>query len=325
MKKSIPEQHRQHTIAVPIHFVGRGLHSGRPVSMTLHPAPADSGYRFRRLDVASAHQEVQARWLSVTDTRLSTTISNSAGVSVKTVEHLLAALAACEVDNCRIDIDGPEVPIMDGSARPFVEQILATGLQSQNRERMAIVITEPLWVQENGARAGLLPFPSPWIEMAIDFESDLIGRQKVAIPLTRQHFVNHICAARTFGFAEQIATLKQLGLAQGGNLHNAILINQDRIENPEGLRFDNEFVRHKVVDAIGDLSLLGVPIVGCFVGDRSGHRLNNQLLRKLMFKQQGWIYTRWGEAIDNWEQIMLQPETTARKEMQFPVHARQDA
>ncbi|MCM0611436.1 UDP-3-O-[3-hydroxymyristoyl] N-acetylglucosamine deacetylase [Marinobacter sediminum] len=293
----------QCTIAKPVHFVGRGLHSGMPVSMTLRPATADTGYVFHRLDVAPPHNQVAARWLSVCDTRLSTTIGNSAGVTVKTIEHLIAALSACGIDNCRIDIDGPEVPIMDGSAKPFVDQILATGSRQLTKERMAIVITDPIWVSEGDGKAGFVPFPESWIDMTIDFKSSAIGRQRVVTPVTCSHFSEHISAARTFGFAQQIETLKTLGLAKGGSLRNAVLIDQDQVVNPEGLRFDNEFVRHKIVDVIGDLSLLGVKIVGCFVGQCSGHRLNNQLLRDLMLQQKHWVYTTLSNAIENWEQI----------------------
>lgn len=307
-------EYLQCTVAQPIHFVGRGLHSGKSVSMTLLPAPADTGYVFHRLDVKPPHNEVTARWLSVCDTRLSTTIGNSAGVTVKTIEHLTAALAACGIDNCRIDVDGPEVPIMDGSAKPFVDQILATGSRRLAKEKMAIVITDPIWVSDGDSKAGLLPFPDSWIDMTIEFESSAIGRQQVVTPVTRSHFSEHICAARTFGFAQQIETLKALGLAKGGSLRNAVLIDQDQIVNPEGLRFENEFARHKTLDAIGDLSLLGVKIVGCFVGHCSGHRLNNQLLRNLMLQQQHWVYTTLSNAITNWEQIR-----TAADKSQFDV------
>jgi UDP-3-O-[3-hydroxymyristoyl] N-acetylglucosamine deacetylase len=301
-------EYLQCTVAKPIHFVGRGLHSGKSVSMTLLPAPADTGYVFHRLDVNPPHNQVTARWLSVCDTRLSTTIGNSAGVTVKTIEHLTAALAASGIDNCRIDIDGPEVPIMDGSAKPFVDQILATGSLRLSKERMAIVITDPIWVSDGDSKAGLVPFPESWIDMTIEFESSAIGKQRVVTPVTCSHFREYISAARTFGFAQQIETLKTLGLAKGGSLRNAVLIDQDQVVNPEGLRFENEFVRHKTVDAIGDLSLLGVKIVGCFVGECSGHRLNNQLLRDLMLQQQHWVYTSLSSAIKNWEQIRTAPD-----------------
>ena len=298
-------QYFQQTVAAPIHFVGRGLHSGKSASMTLMPADADTGYIFRRLDIEAPHNEVAGRWHNVTDTHLCTTIRNSVGVSVKTIEHLVAALSACGVDNCRIDIDGPEVPIMDGSSRPFVEQIEANGVTVLDKERLAIVVTEPVWVTEGEAKAGLHPFPEPWVDMTIDFESSVIGKQRLAVPITQQHFNKYICAARTFGFSEQVETLKKLGFAKGGSLRNAILINHEEVINPEGLRYENEFVRHKVVDAIGDLALIGVKIVGCFQGYCSGHELNNRLLRSLMLQKDKWTYTTMRDAMENWEHLMI--------------------
>lgn len=304
MKQSTTDIYQQHTLAAPIHFVGRGLHTGQPVRMTLLPAKADSGYVFHRLDRMPPRNRVPARWHTVTDTRLSTTVSNTAGVTVQTIEHLMAALFACGVDNCDIEIDGPEVPIMDGSARPFVEQIEHVGKVPQERDRMAIVMKEPVHINERHSQASLVPFPAPWIDMTIEFDSPVIGRQGIAVPLTQQHFSEHICEARTFGFAEQIETLQALGLAQGGSLRNAILVRGDTVENPEGLRYSNEFVRHKVVDAIGDLSLLGVAIVGCFVGRCSGHQTNNQLLRELMNQPHSWQYTTLQQGIEHWEDII---------------------
>lgn len=303
MKQMATDHFQQHTLAAPVHFVGLGLHTGKPVRMTLLPAAADNGYVFHRLDRMPPRNRVPARWHSVTDTRLSTTVGNAAGVTVQTIEHLMAALFACGVDNCDIEIDGPEVPIMDGSARPFVEQIEHVGKVTQERERMAIVMTEAVHIRERHSQASLVPFPAPWIDITIDFDSPAIGRQGIAVPLTQQHFSEHICASRTFGFAEQIKTLQALGLAQGGSLRNAILVRGDTVENPEGLRYSNEFVRHKVVDAIGDLSLLGVPIIGCFVGRCSGHQSNNQLLRELMNQPHCWHYTTLREGIERWEDI----------------------
>ncbi|GAB3113095.1 UDP-3-O-[3-hydroxymyristoyl] N-acetylglucosamine deacetylase [Aestuariicella hydrocarbonica] len=293
----------QHTLNNSIHFIGRGLHTGKAVSMTLKPAAANTGYEFCRLDLQPPYNLVPARWLNVSDTRLSTTISNNQGTSVTTVEHLLAALSACGVDNCQIDVDGPEVPIMDGSAKPFVDQILAVGLTPQAAERMAIVIQQPVFVQDGNAQAGFIPFPEPWMDMTIDFNSPLIGKQKMVMPMNPRNFAHNISAARTFGFSEHVGTLKTLGLAEGGALSNAILIDNDEIANPEGLRFEDEFVRHKILDAVGDLALLGVQIVGCFVGERSGHRLNNQLLRSLMYRDRNWTMTTLEDAIVNWEQL----------------------
>lgn len=290
----------QHTLTQPLHFVGRGLHSGKPVSMTLLPAVADSGYVFERLDVIRSQAEVPARWHTVTDTRLSTTVSNGFGVSVSTIEHLIAALYATGVDNCRIILDGSEVPIMDGSAKPFVDGIQNIGVTQQVAERRALVITKPIWMYDGDKYAGFWPFPQQWIDMTIDFESEVIGKQNFSMPLNENFFDAHISEARTFGFEDQINTLKSLGLAQGGSLKNAILVNDDGVVNEEGLRFEDEFVRHKILDAIGDLALAGAVVFGRFVGHCSGHKLNNQLLRQTLQQDNAWRFTTVREAIEQW-------------------------
>lgn len=304
----------QATIAKLTHFLGRGLHTNKIARLTLHPAEADTGYVFRRIDVTQVHNLIHARWLNVSDTHLSTTVSNCMGVSVKTVEHLIAALSACGIDNCRIDIDGPEVPIMDGSANPFVLQILAAGIKSLQQERMAVVITKPLWISEGGIKAGLVPYPEPAVDISIDFEQSVIGKQRIATTINSEIFYKHLSSARTFGFSEQIETLQKLGFAQGGSLQNAILIRNNAVVNPEGLRFENEFVRHKALDAIGDLALLGVKIVGCFVGQCSGHHLNNQLLRHLMMHSDSWKYVSYREAMENWEALVVSDQATGLAE-----------
>ncbi|MEE2730173.1 MAG: UDP-3-O-acyl-N-acetylglucosamine deacetylase [Pseudomonadota bacterium] len=300
MKTSTRTPFYQHTLSGPVHFVGRGLHNGKPVSMTLLPADTDTGYVFERLDAEPGQQIVPARWHAVTDTRLSTTVTNGFGVSVSTIEHLMAALSACGVDNCRILLDGPEVPIMDGSAQGFMTRIQAEGLLVQKRERRALVVTNPVWVQERNRYAGFLPCPRPWFDVTIEFESKAIGKQNYSMPLTEEMFDTNIAAARTFGFEDQLATLQVLGLAQGGSLRNAILVDGDRVVNEEGLRYEDEFVRHKLLDAVGDLSLAGVPIYGRFVGHCSGHHLNNRLLRSLMHNAGYWRLTTVREATEQW-------------------------
>lgn len=290
----------QHTLAGPVHFVGRGLHSGKPASMTLLPAETDSGYVFERLDVEPGQQVIAARWHSVTDTRLSTTVTNGFGISVSTIEHLMAALAACAVDNARILIDAPEVPIMDGSAKTFVERIQAEGLIPQRQERRALVITNPVWTHERDKYAGFMPCPRPWFDVTIDFKSRIIGKQNYSMPLTEALFSSQIAAARTFGFEDQLATLQSLGLARGGSLRNAILVAGDDVVNEDGLRYQDEFVRHKLLDAVGDLALAGAPIFGRFVGHCSGHHLNNQVLRNLMRNSRFWTLTTVREATEQW-------------------------
>ncbi len=297
--------YHQHTIQRSITFEGRGVHSGQCVVMTLQPAPADSGYVFERQDVAADKSEVAARWHQVTDTRLCTKVSNGFGVSVATIEHLMAALNASGVDNCRILIDGPEVPIMDGSAEPFIRKIQQTGLAEQRVTRRALIITNPVWVREGEKFAGFVPFPQPWFDISIDFPSQVIGKQSLSVPLDSHFFTAEIAKARTFGFESQIATLQQLGLARGGSLNNAILVSGDTVVNPEGLRYEDEFVRHKLLDAIGDFALVGMPIYGRFVGHCSGHELNNRLLKRLLWHSESSIVTSVLEAAERWSQYVV--------------------
>lgn len=304
MKTKTRNPYFQHTLAKPIYFAGRGLHSGKTVAMTLQPALANTGYVFERLDVDIETREIPARWHTVTETRLSTRISNAWGVSVSTIEHIMAALFASGVDNCRILLDGEEVPIMDGSAKPFVRQIESVGLQQQKEERRALVITQPVWVYDRDKYAGFLPYPQQHFDMTIDFESSVIGKQNYSMPLDADFFDMEIAEARTFGFENQIETLKKLGLVLGGSLQNAVLVNDAGVVNEEGLRFKDEFVRHKLLDAVGDLSLAGAVIFGRFIGHCSGHGLNNRLLRSLLQHKNQWKYTTVREATEQWADIM---------------------
>ncbi|WP_373053818.1 UDP-3-O-acyl-N-acetylglucosamine deacetylase [Thioalkalivibrio sp.] len=290
----------QHTLAVNLTFVGRGLHSGLPVRMTLQPAAPDNGIIFIRRDVPLFQSEIAARWYNVTDTRLSTTISNRFGAKVSTIEHLMAALYVCGIDNARIVLDGPEVPIMDGSAEPFVRMIQQAGTLQQNTERRAIVIRHQVQVEEHGKSASFLPAPVPRIDMTIDFDNAAIGHQELSVPLDRDLLAFDVSAARTFGFQEQIDTLRKLGLAKGGSLQNAVLIGDKGVINQEGLRFEDEFVRHKVLDAVGDLSLAGMIIIGRFMGMCSGHDLNNQVLRQLLAQEDAWFLTTLSGAEEYW-------------------------
>ncbi len=287
----MPNHHFQHTLNGPINFVGPGLHSGLMISMMVQPAPANTGYIFVRQDVPVGHAEVPARWNAVTDTRLSTTVSNRFGVKVATIEHLMAALHASGVDNARIVLNGAEVPILDGSAEPFIRLIRHVGICPQREERKVIVVRRPVRVEENGKAAALIPDAHPSMDMTIEFEAGAIGRQQLSVPLDRESFERELADARTFGFQDQVDTLRKLGLVKGGSLQNAVLINDGGIVNPEGLRHPDEFVRHKILDAIGDLALAGAPIMGRFVGHCSGHALNNALLRELLHNDDNWFLT----------------------------------
>jgi UDP-3-O-[3-hydroxymyristoyl] N-acetylglucosamine deacetylase len=301
---SIYDSYYQHTLKDNITCIGRGLHSGLKTIMSIMPAEANTGYVFMRRDVDADKAEVQARWYNVTDTRLSTTIANNRGTRVSTIEHLLAALHTCGVDNAHIVIDGPEVPIMDGSAATYVALIKQVGRIQQNAERRAIVITKPVTVTDKNKSAHLVPAIIPSVDMTINFDMPVIGKQSMSVSIEETTFAKDIAAARTFGFDEQLETLKKIGLAKGGTLDNAVLIKDNKVVNKEGLRFKNEFVRHKILDCIGDLSLAGAHIVGKFIGESSGHQLNNALLRELMLNEDSWKYTTLRDAEENWSNII---------------------
>jgi UDP-3-O-[3-hydroxymyristoyl] N-acetylglucosamine deacetylase len=290
---------KQQTLASSFTVIGTGLHTGLKVIMTVMPAEIDTGYTFIRRDVASDRAEVHARWNNVIDTRLSTTLGNSLGVRVSTVEHILAALYGCGIDNAHIVLDAPEVPIMDGSAKPYVSIINKIGLVEQDAPRRAILIKKPVYVGDGEKEAWLLPSSQPWIEMDIDFDRPIIGKQKISLPLNNHVFSNEIADARTFGFHEQVATLQKLGLAKGGSLRNAVLLKDNIVMNEEGLRYVDEFVRHKYLDAVGDLSLMGARFVGKYVGKCSGHSINNALLRELMLNDDCWDYVNLKDVYNN--------------------------
>jgi UDP-3-O-[3-hydroxymyristoyl] N-acetylglucosamine deacetylase len=277
-------------LARRVECAGIGLHSGQPITMVLHPAPAGSGIRFRRIDLASK-PVIAARHDNVSDLVLCTTVADAkTGAKVATVEHLLAALAGLGVDNVRVDLDGPEVPVMDGSAEPFVAAIERVGLVEQNAARRYIRVLKAVEVRDGERVARLEPANRFTISMAIDFESPAIGRQDVEVDLDDGAFVVELAGARTFGFEHEVAQLRDKGLARGGSLENAVVISGDRVLNEEGLRFDDEFVRHKALDAVGDLYLAGAPLLARFHGERTGHALNNRLLHALFADATAWCF-----------------------------------
>jgi len=280
----------QHTLAGPAIFAGVGMHTGERVRVAVRPAPAGSGIVFVRTDIRDRDNRVPVGGEVVVQTRLGTVIANAAGVKVATIEHLMAALCALGVDNATVELDGPEIPIMDGSAEPFVQMIDHAGRKRQEAGRRSIEILEPIEVFEGDKRAALLP--SEQFEMAFEiaFESAAIGRQRVDIALDETSFREELSNCRTFGFVHEVEALRKAGLARGGSLENAVVIDGDRILNPEGLRRPDEFVRHKALDAVGDLYVLGAPVIGRFEGLYAGHGLNNALVRALLARPQAWRY-----------------------------------
>lgn len=283
---------RQKTIASPIIFVGIGLHSGERATMRLQPASAGQGIVLIRRDLPFAQRRFALHWQAVRGSTLCTAIGNAFGHDVSTIEHLLSALAALRIDNVLIELDGPEIPIMDGSALPFVEALDNAGVRSLNVPRSVIVIRRPVRLQQGASWAELLPENGQRITVSIDFDSKVIGTQSMSIDITPPVYRREIAPARTFGFAEQLEQLRRRGLALGGSIKNAILVRDGRVANPEGLRFRDEFVRHKVLDVIGDLSLAGAPIIGHYRGHRPGHQLNTDLVTLLMEDRDAWVNLR---------------------------------
>ena len=270
-----------HTLAGPAVFAGVGLHTGQRVRAAILPAPADSGIVFLRTDV-QGDGRIEARAGNVSSTRLSTVIRNASGATVSTVEHLMAALYGLGIDNVLIELDGPEAPILDGSAEPFVSLIDRAGRRRQEAPRLAIEILQPIEATDGDRRAALVPSARFEVAVEIAFDSAAIGRQRLDMAVDEDAFRTTLADCRTFGFLHEVEALRSAGLARGGALENAIVIDGDRVVNPEGLNRPDEFVRHKAVDAIGDLATLGRPLIGRYEGRCAGHALNNALARALL-------------------------------------------
>ena len=283
----------QATLRRSAYFSGKGLHSGAPARVVVRPAPRDHGIVFRRLDVVDADPVAPARFDAVVETRLCTRLANADGVGVATVEHLMAALAALGVRNARVDVDGPEIPILDGSARPFLDGLREAGLAFEAAPARVLRVLEPVAVSEGDARAALAPCDRFEIDFAIDFPDAAIGSQRRALAVTAESFARELADCRTFARVAEIEALREAGLARGGDLRNAVVVDGDRVLTPGGLRRPDEPVRHKMLDAVGDLALAGAPILGRYVGVRAGHGLTNRLLRALFARPAAW---RWEEA-----------------------------
>jgi UDP-3-O-[3-hydroxymyristoyl] N-acetylglucosamine deacetylase len=282
----------QRTLKTVIGCRGIGLHSGQKVSMTLHPAAADSGIVFRRTDAAA---EIRANWANTADSQLCTVLSNGEGVSIGTVEHLMAALAGAQIDNVVVELDGPEVPIMDGSAAPFLFLIECAGIVEQDPARRAIKVLKPVSVIDDGAMVALFPDHGFSMSFEIDFDNPLIRRQDICLVFDAETFKSELSRARTFGLLDEVDRLRAAGFARGGSLDNAIVVSRDHVLNSGGLRFGDEFVRHKLLDAFGDLYLAGGPIIGSFRGVRSGHAHTRRLLAALFADGDAWCYTTLSE------------------------------
>jgi UDP-3-O-[3-hydroxymyristoyl] N-acetylglucosamine deacetylase len=278
---------KQRTLSSRISASGVGLHTGKKISLTLNPAPVNSGIIFKRTDLESA--PIKASLENVFDTRLSTSLSNEQ-IKISTVEHLLSALAGIGIDNAMVELDGPEVPIMDGSARPFVFMIQSAGIQEQTDSKKFIKIKKTIEVKQDEKWAKIEPFNGFKVAFTIDFDHPAFNEssQSSEIDFSSVSYLSQVSRARTFGFTKDIELLRKNNLALGGSVNNAIVIDDYRVINEEGVRFQDEFVKHKILDAIGDLYLLGHGLMGSFSAYKSGHHLNNLLLRELVNNVDAW-------------------------------------
>ncbi len=281
----------QRTLRSSIACEGIGIHSGCKVHLTLGPAPAGHGFVFRRLDIPGESGVVPARWDAVADTTLCTVLSNESGVSIRTPEHILAALAGAGIDNATIEVDAPELPIMDGSSDDFTFLIGCVGVRPQpSRPRRRIEVLKPVHVQEGDSWARLLPSDRFTASCTIDYDHPHVGVQHYDFDSARHGFSDAVGRARTFGFLHELEWLRARGYARGASLDNAVAISPNGVMNDGGLRYPEELARHKVLDVIGDLALAGAPILGAFQGFRSGHQLNNMVLQALFADESAW---RW--------------------------------
>lgn len=271
----------QSTLKAAVTFTGKGLHTGTPVRMVVRPASADYGIWFRRTDVTDADPMIAALWDQVVPSQLCTVVENDAGTRVSTIEHVMAAIAGCGIHNALIEIDGPEVPILDGSSVPFVQGFLTRGLRAQSAPVRAVRILKAVEVRDGDAVARLEPAEMLEIDFHIDFADAAIGQQAKHLSLANGAFVRELCDSRTFCRQSDVDAMRARGLALGGTLENAVVFDGDQIVSPGGLRYDDEPVRHKMLDALGDLALAGGPMLGRYTGQRAGHALTNKLLRKL--------------------------------------------
>ncbi len=301
---------RQRTLKNVIGATGVGLHTGKKVYLTLRPAPVGTGIVFRRVDLDPV-AEIAASLERVSDTRLSTTLEHN-GVRVSTVEHLMSAFAGLHIDNAIVELDSDEVPIMDGSAAVFVFLIQSAGIETQTAAKRFIRIKDPVEIREGDKWARFEPFEGFKVSFSIDFNHPTMqsSGQQATVDLSEVSFAKEVSRARTFGFLQDVEALQEVGLARGGSLDNAIVMDDYRVINDDGLRYGNEFVKHKILDAIGDLYLLGCPLIGAFSAHKSGHGLNNRLLRALAQQRASWEAVSYDSAETDAAPAFLHPAFT---------------
>ncbi len=277
---------QQRTIAKPVSCSGLGLHSGKNVNLTIKPAPVNHGIKFTRTDLLNS-PAISAHFNMVVDTSLATVIGYD-GFIVSTIEHLMASFAGLSVDNAIVELDAHEVPVMDGSAAPFTSLIRSAGIKDQIGPKCYFIIKNPIELKENGRSVAVYPSSKSQITCTIDFDHPMIKKQSYSVEVSDDVFEREICKARTFGFLHEYEYMKRFGLARGGSLENAVVLGKDDIINDGGLRFQDEFVRHKILDCIGDFSLIGMPILGHIVANKSGHAFNHAFLKKFFAEKESW-------------------------------------
>ena len=302
---------RQKTLRSSVHCDGITLHKGVQCSLTIKPAEIDHGIIFKRSDVEDYRSVVKARWDKVVRTAFSTTVSNDYGVEVSTIEHLIAALAGCEIDNALIEIDSSEVPIMDGSSQPFVSLIEEVGVQEQSAPRWGLKILRPISVSDGECRLELIPAFDFSIDFKIDFKSEAITECSLDIQLVNGTFNKSISGARTFGFLEDVDQMRAVGLGLGGSLENVVVVDGANILNEGGLRFKDEFVRHKILDCVGDFYLVGGPMLARVNASKTGHSFNNRVLRALFALDDAWEWVKLSESQSEELQIKQKILTSA--------------
>jgi UDP-3-O-[3-hydroxymyristoyl] N-acetylglucosamine deacetylase len=278
----------QHTLQGEAVVSGVGLHSGEEVTVALRPAAVGTGIVFRRVDLGPASPPLPATWRNVVDGRRATTIGNGGGIRISTIEHLMAALAACGVDNVLVEIDRPELPAMDGSAAPFVSAIGDTGTAGQEAPRLGIEVRKRIEISDGDRRVALEPGPTLTLAFTIDYPDTAIGRQSLETDAKSVDFRTEICPARTFCLSAEVDALRARGLGLGGSLENTLVVGTEGLVNDGPLRFADEFVRHKILDCLGDLYLVGRPLIGRFEGTRSGHAMTHALIAALMSDRTAW-------------------------------------
>ncbi len=277
---------KQRTVAGLINCSGVGIHSGKKVNLTIKPAPVNHGIKFKRIDLPDS-PSISAHFNMVVDTSLATVIGYN-GFIVSTIEHLMATFAGLSIDNALVEIDGYEMPIMDGSAEVFTSSIMAAGIKEQDGQRCFFVVKEPIELEENGKFVGIYPESSYKITCNIDYDHTLVKKQSYTIELSDEVFEREVCRARTFGFLHEYEDMKRFGLARGGSLDNVVVIDRENILSKNGLRYKDEFVRHKLLDCIGDFALLGMPVLGHVKVSKSGHFFNHAFLKKFFAQKESW-------------------------------------